>query len=162
MGQRRMARQRALQILYASEATGYELTDTVVLYTPLRDEVERNPKPIDQFTYDLVETFIAQRKKVDQALEEALINWRFDRLSAIDRNILRLAVTELLFFEDIPPRVTINEFIEVAKDFSDDESAHFINGVLDRVARSEHFDLANKEEKVKLEGEGEDQDGEPS
>ena len=153
MGQRRTARQRALQIIYSIEFTGYSLTDATLLFRGLRDELEQNPKPLDQFTFDLAEKFLENRKEIDGKLEGALINWKFERLSSIDRIILQLAATELLFFDDIPPRVTINEFIEVAKNYGDNDSPQFVNGVLDRIARMESFDMKNKQTKVRVEKE---------
>ena len=129
--------------------TGYELTETIQLYMRLRDDFEQNPKPLEQFTFDLVEHYLKGRMEIDAKLKAALINWDFTRLSLIDRTLMQLATAELLFFDDIPPRVTINEYIEVAKKFGDDESPQFINGVLDRVARSEQFDLTNVERKVR-------------
>ena len=150
MGQRRLARERALQILYAVELTGYALTDVIVDYLEFRSELENNPKPLEQFTFDLVEKYLEEAEAVDQRLRDALINWKLERLSYMDRNILRLATTELLHFNDIPPRVTINEYIEVAKYFGDEESPNFVNGVLDRIARAENYDLNNTREKVRV------------
>ena len=159
MGHRRLARQRAIQILYTVEMTGYDLTQAILGFCQLRDDLEQHPKPIEQFTYDLVHWFLENREKVDGDLKQALINWQFDRLSLVDRNLLRLAVSELLFCEDVPPRVTINEYIDLSKEFSDPESPQFINGVLDRVARNEQFDLTNTKLKIRYEtGEKPDSD----
>ncbi|MBN1515417.1 transcription antitermination factor NusB [Candidatus Sumerlaeota bacterium] len=152
MGIRRVARQRALQILYGVEITGQPLTEAVEGFLAVRAELESNSKPMEQFTFDLSEKCLEHLGEIDARLKSALINWRFERLSATDRLILRLGCAELLFFDDIPPRVTINEFIEIARSFGDNESPHFVNGVLDRIARGENFDMSNMREKVRLDG----------
>lgn len=85
-----------------------------------------------QFTENLVEKIIKNLKEIDDVLEEILLqNWTISRLSYIDRAILRVAIGEMLFFNDIPPKVSINEAIEVAKYFGTPASARFVNGVLD-------------------------------
>jgi len=82
----------------------------------------------------LVKAFEAQQAEVDATLEETMPNWRLDRLSAIDRNILRIGVLELTF-DDIPPRVAIHEAILLAERYGTEESPRFVNGVLDAVYR---------------------------
>jgi N utilization substance protein B len=74
-----------------------------------------------------------------------ITNWRLDRLSLIDKNILRLATSELLHFGDIPPKVTINEYIEIAKVYGDIDSPSFINGILDKIARNNTHKLVQKD-----------------
>lgn len=83
----------------------------------------------------LVEALAADTAGVDSAVQEALTNWRMERLSAIDRNILRLAATEMLHFEDIPPRVSIQEALRLAEKYGTDQSPRFVNGVLDALMR---------------------------
>jgi len=90
---------------------------------------ERNLEFLDK----LISKIKENKKKIDKTIKKHLINWEFNRLSYIDRAILRIATCELLYFEDIPPKVSINEAIELAKEFSDEEAKRFINGVLDAI-----------------------------
>lgn len=82
----------------------------------------------------LVETLDAHREEIDGVLERAVTNWRVERLSAVDRNILRIGATELLFLPDVPPRVAIQEAIILAEKYGTAESPRFVNGVLDALA----------------------------
>lgn len=82
----------------------------------------------------LVETVDEHRESIDGALERALTNWRLERLSAIDRNILRIGAAELMFVDDVPPRVSIQEAIILAEKYGTAESPRFVNGVLDALA----------------------------
>jgi transcription antitermination factor NusB len=90
---------------------------------------------LDEFAISLIDTIDGKGDDIDTLLRNVIQHWQLERLSAIDRNILRLGVAELLYYKDIPPKVSINEYIEVAKYFGDRESAGFVNGILDRVAR---------------------------
>ena len=79
--------------------------------------------------------FFDRRGEVDTLIASSATNWQLDRMAAVDRNILRLAAIELLYREDVPPKVAINEAIEIAKQYSTTESGYFVNGVLDRIRR---------------------------
>lgn len=133
LGRRRQARELALQLLYAIEITGQSLNDTIKYHTRINDIP--NKVPVSDFTRTLIKTVLSHLPEVDRSLQEVIANWRLERLSHIDRNLLRLAVCEIYYFDDIPPKVTINEYIEIAKDFGDEDSPSFINGILDRIAR---------------------------
>ncbi len=87
---------------------------------------------VRQYTIELISTVHRRRQEIDQTLEKALVDWQLSRLPKIDQDILRLALAELLFLE-VPQKVAINEAIELAKRYSDDEGSRFINGVLRRV-----------------------------
>jgi len=76
------------------------------------------------------------RDEIDGIIQDSSLNWRLPRMAAVDRNVLRLAAYELLYCEDIPRKVTLNEAIEVGKRYGSEDSGAFINGVLDRIARS--------------------------
>ncbi len=132
MGQRRLARERAVQILYSIDRTGQNLTEALVAYLEMQDEQRRSP--LHHFTVELLESTLEHREEIDRRLTEVIMNWQPERVAAVDRQILRLAVCELLYFPEIPSKVTLNEYIEVAKTFSGQEAAPFINGVLDRIA----------------------------
>jgi len=79
---------------------------------------------------------VAERlSEIDAVIADSARNWTVDRMSRIDRNLLRMAVAELLYVDDVPMRVTLDEAVEIAKAFGGDDSARFVNGILDRVAR---------------------------
>ena len=85
------------------------------------------------FARELVDGVLSRQKEIDEKIESHSLNWRLHRMSAIDRNILRIAVFELLYLDDIPPKVSINEAIEIAKTYGDKNSPAFVNGILDQV-----------------------------
>lgn len=91
---------------------------------------------MDAYLQQLVLGFIENQERIDGHIRENLEKWSFDRLAKVDRNILRLGVYELLFVEDVPNKVVINEAVEIAKIFGDDQSSKFINGVLSKVSQS--------------------------
>lgn len=127
---RRQARIEAVQQLYAREMRG------VLVARP--EDVEP-AWPVDgggsPFAAALVEQALGRLPEIDRLLAAALQNWDLRRLGAVDRAILRLAVAEMLVHPDIPPAVTINEAIEIARSLATAESARFANGVLDRVRK---------------------------
>ena len=130
MSTRREARERVMQALYARELAGEKPRH--YLYTLIEPEFENDPKTLD-FAQSLFETTVSSERQIDRYLEKHLKNWDLDRISAIDRALLRMAVCELLHFEEIPPKVTIDEAIEVGKRFSTPKTGNFLNGVLDAV-----------------------------
>ena len=87
----------------------------------------------DDFVERIVLGVIEHRQKIDQLIEQYSENWRLDRMNLVDRNILRMATFELLYFEDIPPKVTLNEAIDLGKRYGTEDSGSFINGILDRI-----------------------------
>jgi len=95
---------------------------------------ESAPDDIREFADRLVTGCTENREVIDQAIRSASQNWRLERMPYVDRNIIRLAVYELLVLSDIPRNVTLNEAVELAKLFGDESSASFVNGVLDRIA----------------------------
>jgi len=140
MGVRRTARERALQALYALELTPKEpevaLEQTWASASADPDaahEADSDPAA-KAFARELVEGVDRHRAEIDGLISEHSHNWRLDRMSRIDRNILRVGVFELKFCEDIPRNVTLNEAIELGRSFSNQESTSFINGILDRIA----------------------------
>lgn len=129
---RTRARGWALQILYrwdgAPESSLYEALDDTLR---TRRVAERRIPLIRQH----VERVAAHLDEVDQVLDEAMENWRLERLSRIDRSVLRLSGSELLFAQDVPPRVALQEGIRLAGQYGGDDSTRFVNGVLDAVLR---------------------------
>ena len=130
MGKRRKSRELALQLLYQldlQEAASAE---------PYLDEFwARHPVDVEVRTFveSLVRGTKLHQEKIDEVIVQFAENWELDRMAVVDRNILREGVFELLWRADIPPKVAINEALEVAKKFSTRESSRFINGLLDRV-----------------------------
>ncbi len=88
---------------------------------------------VQAFTESLVRGTMAHRSAIDGILAESATNWRVNRMAVVDRNILRMAIEELLWFPETPPIVVIDEAIEIAKKFGNDESGPFVNGILDAI-----------------------------
>ncbi len=133
MRQRSKAREFALQVLYQVDIRHAEAR--ALLNEFWRDQPAAND--IRQFTQQLVEGTMTHREAIDVLLTRHADNWALNRMAVIDRNILRLGVYELIHGEEIPPKVCINEAIELAKRFGDEESGKFINGILDAVHKAQ-------------------------
>lgn len=121
---RRKAREMALQALFQMDMSGVNaLRALATIFQEYGTE--------DGFTRSLVEGVEKKMTEIDQKIQEHAIDWKIERMSGVDRNILRLATYELLVpQEDVPPRVSINEAVELAKKFGTEESAKFVNGIL--------------------------------
>jgi transcription antitermination protein NusB len=130
VGSRREGRELALQALYSFDLNPMELRQALVLFW----ENNRAAPAVRDFTEQLVLGVAEQRDELDRWIGEKSTNWSLSRMAKVDLNILRIAVYELLHRPDIPKNVTLNEAIEVAKKFGTEESAAFINGILDEVA----------------------------
>jgi N utilization substance protein B len=131
MSRRRKAREIALQTLYAEEVSGADWRSA------LRDSVERR-KPSEEvveYAERLVERVIEERSRLDERLKRCIQNWELERVSVIDRTILRIALAELIYCPEVPTNVIMNEAIEIAKKFSSADAGKFVNGVLDSLAR---------------------------
>lgn len=126
---RREARVKALQSLFQVNITG---TQPEVAIANLLDEEEQG----DTFLTNLVTGSVAHQDELDHHIKTYLDHWSLARIGHVDRNILRLAVFELLYMDDIPRNVTINEAIEIAKLFGGDDSGSFVNGILANIAQS--------------------------
>ncbi|NLK08363.1 MAG: transcription antitermination factor NusB [Firmicutes bacterium] len=132
--QRRKAREAALQALFqidVVQAGG----DEAVNYALTMHDLD---KAGEAFCRALVDGVIANRSEIDQTISSWAANWHLDRLANVERNILRIAFYELLYRTDIPEGVAISEAVEVAKDFGDDNSGRFVNGILGEFSRSRH------------------------
>jgi N utilization substance protein B len=129
---RRKARIAALQALYEADVSGHE---TFAALARLSTE-ENLTEAQMAFARELVEGVIEQREAIDDVIRQAAPQWPIAQLSAIDRNILRLAIREILMNNGAPIRAAINEAVELAKSFGSDNSAKFINGVLGSVSVS--------------------------
>ncbi|PFE96807.1 transcription antitermination factor NusB [Bacillus thuringiensis] len=124
---RRTARERAMQALYQMDITG-EIEPKVAVENTLDEGEETN-----EFLESLVVGFVENKEAIDEAIRQNLKKWKLERISIVDRSILRVAVYEMKYMEEIPHNVTINEAIEIAKTFGDEESRRFINGVLSNI-----------------------------
>lgn len=138
MGKRRKSREFALQTLYQWNITKKDVHQILAqLRAHFSPEEEK-----DDFAEQLVLGVLEHCGRLDQVIEECSEHWRLDRMSLIDRNILRIATFELLYCSETPPKVVLNEAIDLGKRFGSDDSGSFINGILDRVQR----DLGRKNE----------------
>ena len=129
MGKRRRSREFALQVLYQLEITKQGALQAMV---QLRENFSPEEGE-DEFAKRIVLGVMEHRQEIDRLIKERSENWRLDRMTIIDRNILRIAIFELLYCGDIPPKVTLNEAIDLGKRYGSEESGSFINGILDRI-----------------------------
>jgi len=126
---RRRAREAAIQVLYRNDLVHEEFNKT------MPETIQRQnlgPEATEYFSR-LVTNTSEHLAEIDRCIQGHLKSWTLDRLTTIDRSVLRIACCELIFFPDIPPKVSINEAVDIAKKYSDDESGRFVNGVLDAV-----------------------------
>lgn len=132
MRERRGARSWALQVLYVWESRRSASPGDVLneFYQTRRVAAEKQP-----YLRELVRLLDERLPEIDRALDAALTNWRLERLSVIDRNILRIGAAELLLREDVPPRVAISEALILAEKYGNEDSVRFVNGVLDALMR---------------------------
>lgn len=133
MGHRRKARETALQGLYMHEV-GKADVETIIRFEWLDDEL---PDEIISFAAKIIRGVTSNIEKIDSLISSYSKNWKPERLTVIDKSILRLAIFEMLFVDDIPTVVTINESIELGKTFGGENSGQFINGILDAVKKNE-------------------------
>jgi len=126
---RRRARELAVQFLYSFQVNPGELEERLADFWKRR-KVDRKVK---EFADSLVRGTLAQKERIDGMISNQVINWDISRIALVDRNILRLAVYELAFRDDIPPIVSINEAVDIAKKFGTPESGKFVNGILDNL-----------------------------
>jgi len=129
---RRLVRERVLQYLYAYEMNKDNLNELKSeLLSLIKEENDI------QFAEDLINKVIIHKDEADKKIVEKVDNWEMNRIALIDKVLLRIGITELLYFPDIPPKVSINEVIEIAKLYSTSGSGKFINGILDSILNDE-------------------------
>lgn len=134
MRKRTKSREYALQILYAIDITKADPKDCIDGFWEGSDEASDDVKA---FAGEIILGVCDRKKEIDSLISKYATNWQLDRMAVIDRNVLRLATYELLFMEDIPPKVSINEAIDIAKKFGGSDSGKFVNGVLDKINKTE-------------------------
>ena len=130
MAARSKARKRALDVLYASELRGESATEA------LDRAIGEGDAPTNAYTADLVRGVAGHQPRIDEVLAEYSQGWTLDRMPAVDRNVLRLGVYELLYVEDVPDAVAVSEAMALVRDLSTDESPQFVNGILGAVLRN--------------------------
>jgi len=134
MRKRTLSREIALKVLYAWEMTKDPPEECLARYWNGGEEVARD---IQEFTDMLVRGVLSNRDDIDRTIAAYATNWEIGRMATIDRNVLRIATFELLYIKDIPLKVAINEAIELAKKYGDKDSGKFVNGVLDKISKTE-------------------------
>jgi N utilization substance protein B len=132
MGSRHQARERALQILFQ-----YDIHGRPGLWLDVFWKENEATDEARAFAERLVAGVLEQKQELDALISKYATNWKISRMPILDRNILRAGVYELLWMDDVPAKVTVNEAIELAKSFGDDEASKFVNGVLDQVLNKE-------------------------
>lgn len=133
MRKRTQAREYALQILYQTDIRK-EPPEKLFLDFWRDNEVEAE---VSDFASSLVLGTLKNLKRIDEAITNYASNWKLNRMAVIDRNVIRLATYELMFCDDIPKKVSINEAVDLAKKFGDMESGKFVNGILDKISKEE-------------------------
>jgi N utilization substance protein B len=129
---RRIVREKVLQILYAYEMNKDSLQPlSLEILSEIIDAADKN------FAQELIRKVLANVEELDNKIVQRVNNWEMKRIALIDKILLRMGICEILHFPDIPPKVSINESIEIAKDYSTAGSAKFINGILDAVLADE-------------------------
>jgi N utilization substance protein B len=134
MGRRRKARELALQLLYQLDVQGEDNPQPHLDDFWLRHPVDREAR---DFAESLVRGTKTHEAEIDELIARYAENWELDRMAVVDRNILRQGIFELRWTSGVPPKVAINEALEVAKKFSTQESSRFINGILDRIHKEQ-------------------------
>ena len=141
---RRIVREKVLQIMYACEMNKESLqTLSLEILKDVADELDK------AFAQELIRKVLSNAEDLDNRIMQRVTNWEMNRIALIDKILLRMGICELLHFPDIPPKVSINESIEIAKDYSTAGSAKFINGILDAILAEE-----KKEGKLNKTGRG--------
>ena len=130
MSARTKARKRALDVLFESEVRGLALDGT------LEERRMTNEPPVNDYTVSLVQGVAEHRQKIDELLTSYSEGWSLDRMPAVDRNLLRIGVLEILYVDDVPDEVAVSEAVNLARDLSTDESPAFVNGVLGNIVRN--------------------------
>ena len=133
MGARRSGREAALQMLFQLEASGVSSEQAIELFWRTFEDADPEGKP---YADAIVRGVADNLDGIDKKVTAASQNWRLERMSRVDRNLLRLGTWELMFRADVPRAVILDEAVELAKSFGTDESSGFVNGVLDRIAEN--------------------------
>ena len=129
MGIRRQAREAVLKLLYAADMThvsGREIRD-------VSWPITRAPQEAMAFADTLLNAVLTHGHEIDELIQSCSMHWSLERIGVVERNILRFAICELLYVPEVPPKVTINEAVEIAKKYGAEDASIFVNGILDRI-----------------------------
>jgi transcription antitermination protein NusB len=129
MSARGKARKRALDILFESEMRGLDLAET------LEERIVAGEPPVNDYTVTLVRGIAEHRLRIDELVAKYAHGWTLERMPAVDRNVLRLGVLEVLYVDDVPDGVAVSEAMNLVRELSTDESPAFVNGVLGNILR---------------------------
>jgi N utilization substance protein B len=132
MGNRRFSRELVIQFLYLTEMNEGEIEDQLKTFWENNSCKEED---VRSFAEDILNDIFDHKKEIDTRLEKYSDNWTLSRMAVIDRNLLRMAASELMYSKNVPPKVAIDEAVEIAKKFGTADSPNFINGVLDRILK---------------------------
>ena len=132
MGTRRKSRELAMQMLFQADVGKQNPDEVRKTFWQARDEVEDDTRG---FSEDLFRVAMAREEEIDAIIERHSANWKLSRMPAVDRNVLRMAIAELIGFPGTPSPIVINEALEIARRYSTPESVGFLNGVLDAMAK---------------------------
>ena len=132
MGTRRKSRELAMQMLFQGDLGKQSPEQVAKLFWPSRDEIDADTRG---FAEDIYRVATARQPEIDQLIEAHAQNWRIERMAVVDRNLIRAAVAEMLGYPATPAAIIINESLEIARRYAAPESIHFLNGVLDAIAR---------------------------
>ncbi|TDC21313.1 transcription antitermination factor NusB [Streptomyces sp. 8K308] len=132
MSARSKARKRALQILFEADQRGVPPLDVMASWVEIGKTDDRQP-PVSEYTRELVEGYAARAERIDELIAQYSVGWTLDRMPGVDRNILRLAAFELIWQDGTPDAVVLDEAVQLAREFSTDDSPPFVNGLLGRL-----------------------------
>ena len=131
---RQKSREKAMELLFSMELSKNSYEETIENFI---EDYEMDLNTIDvEYIKNIVKIVTDNVEAIDERVMQSLVNWRLDRVSKVNLTILRLAVGEMMFIEDVPGSVAINEAVELTKKYSDEKSCSFVNGVLDKVLKS--------------------------
>lgn len=131
---RQKSREKAMELLFSMELSKNSYEETIETFI---EDYDMDLNTIDvEYIKNVVKTVIDNLEVIDSKVVESLVNWKLDRVSKVNLTILRLAVGEMMFIEDVPGSVAINEAVELTRKYSDEKSTSFVNGVLDKVLKT--------------------------
>jgi N utilization substance protein B len=129
MGIRRQAREAVLKLLYAADMTHVSGQEARDVSWP----ITRAPQEAMAFADTLLNAVLTHGHEIDELIQSCSMHWSLERIGVVERNILRFAICELLYVPEVPPKVTINEAVEIAKKYGAEDASIFVNGILDRI-----------------------------
>ena len=131
---RKRSSEIAMELLFSMEISKNSYEETIECFV---EDYERDLKTIDlEYIKEVMKSVVDHKEEIDEIIKNSLINWTIDRVSKVNLTIVRLAIAEMLYIDDVPEVVAINEAIELTKKYSDDKSVSFVNGALDKAFKN--------------------------